>query len=236
MESNTNNRSNKGGIAFKAAFRELMKSVNTAIPAYVLSFDPVNQRAIVQVAITVNNTEGDNFNWSPLVDVVVHFGGGGGFYFEHQIDEGDEGLVVFSQRCIDEWAEGGGIADQTELRLFARDDAFFIPGCRSKPNAIQSFENNGCRLRNESGDKFVWLKNDGTAAITVDTLNISGNIVHAGNLTQTGNATVMGTIESSISVTAPQVVGSTGVSAGGVEMTGHVHAAGTPPGDTGVAK
>ena len=173
---------------FKTAFREMAKSVGTSIPGHITGFDKDTQLAQVQIGIEQVDVNGKRFEPAPLIEVPVYVYGGA-FSVECQIDNGTEGLIIFSQRCIDGWVDTGGIAKNPILRFHDFSDAFFLPGMRSQPNKITSFENNGVRLRNEDGSKYIWLKNDGTADITVTTLNITGNIVHTGDQSTTGTIT-----------------------------------------------
>lgn len=139
---------------------EILKGVGTSIPAHILSFNTDTQLAKIQIGIEFIDVQGQTFNLAPIVNIPVHFSGGD-FVLEHQIDEGDEGLIIVSQRCIDGWKEQGGIAAQTVVRKLDMQDALFIPGFRSKPKAISGFNNNGMRLRNKDGSHYVWLKNTG---------------------------------------------------------------------------
>lgn len=194
----------------RRTFIEMMKDVGTSIPGYFLAFDSATQLAQVQVGIQRTDVNGEVFEPSPIIECPVYFCGGGEYFIEHQIDAGDECLIVFSQRCIDGWVQTGGVADNPIMRFHDFSDAAILPGLRSQPNAITSFENNGVRLRNKAGDKYIWLKNDGTAEIQVDTLTINGNIIHTGDQTSSGTIT-----------------GTTDVIAAGVSGKGHVHAPGT---------
>ena len=100
----------------------------------------------------------------------AHFAGGQ-WSLEYQIDPGDEGFILFSQRCIDGWKTTGGTANNPILRFHDKSDAVFLPGIRSLPNVLEDFQNNGIRLRNADGTHFVWLKNDGT----ITAANASGS-------------------------------------------------------------
>ena len=158
---------------------EILKGVGTSIPAHILSFDTTTQLAKIQIGIEFIDVQGETFNLAPIVNVPVHFSGGD-FVLEHQIDEGNEGLIVVSQRCIDGWKEQGGVAAQTVIRKLDMQDALFIPGFRSKPNAISDFNNNGIRLRNKAGDHYVWLKNTGEIKLkTSGNINLNGVIIDA---------------------------------------------------------
>jgi hypothetical protein len=212
--------------ATEASVRNILRNVGTSIPGFFLGFDPDTQLAQIQIAIQRVDLNGVSFEPPPLIRVPVMFTGCN-YFMEHQIDIGSEGLIIFSQRCIDAWIDQGGIAPNPILRFHTYDDAIFLPGLRSQPNKITSFQNNGIRLRNKDGDKFIWLKNDGSAEITVDTLTINGEVIHNGNTTQTGDNSVTGSVSATVSVSAPSI------QADSKELAGHVHPAGTPPGNTG---
>lgn len=197
---------------------ELLKNVNTSIPGNVLAFDADTQLAEVQIGLERIDINGLTYTPPPVIFVPVHFSGGD-YLLETQIDVGTEGVLIVSQRCIDSWVDQGGVAPLAVKRFHNIDDSVFIPGFRSQPNKIPSFENNGIRLRNKAGDKYIWLKNDGTAEITVDTLTINGQISHTGDQTTIG--TITGTVD---------------VIAGTISGKDHLHDAGTPPGDVGVPK
>jgi hypothetical protein len=196
------------------ANRQQMMSVGTSTPGYVETFDPVTQLARLQIGIVRVRTDGTTYNPAPIIECPVQFSGGGGFAVEHQIDSGDEGIIIFSQRCIDAWVETGGIAENPILRFHDFADAYFIPGIRAKPNAIQAFSNDGIRLRNAAGDSFIHLKGDGTAEIKVTTLDVTGDI------------TATGTIN------APTIEADTSLTAAGAEVVSHTHGGIEPGGGT----
>ena len=165
---------------FKTAFREMMKSVNTGIPGHILSFDKDTQLAQVQIGIEQLDVSGKTFEPAPLIEVPVYVYGGA-FSVECQINDGTEGLIIFSQRCIDGWNDTGGVAKNPIIRFHDSSDAFFLPGMRSQPNTLPSFENDGIRIRNEDGTKHVWLKNNGDVEISANNVNIiSTTLTHNG--------------------------------------------------------
>lgn len=146
------------------AFRECMKGVCTSIPGHVLTFDPDTQLAQVQPGIMRVDINGAEFKVPPIIEVPVYFPGGD-YCIEYQIDPGCEGDILFSQRCIDGWIQSGGVAENPIGRFHNMQDAMFLPGFRSQPNVLPSFQNNGVRMRNKAGTQFVWLKNDNTISM-----------------------------------------------------------------------
>lgn len=228
---------------FKRSFHELMKDVATSIPGHVVAFDPATQHAQIQIGVVGTTVQGVMFDRSVLIEVPVVFIGGSEYFQEHQIDPNDEGVIYFSQRCIDGWKTTGGIAQNPILRFHDYSDAIFIPGARSQPNVITNFQNNGIRWRSKDGSRYVWLKNDGTIettnGTTTHTLSPDGTIT----LTNGNGSNVMspdgtvningfiitpdGAASSPVSVTAPVVTGSSSLIVAGKEVKEHVHDKGT---------
>ena len=169
----------------RTCFSELMKSVGTSIPGQVLGFDSGSQLAQVQVGVERVDINGNSVALSPITEVPVYFPGGD-FCVEYQIDAGNEGLILFSQRCIDAWVNQGGTAPPPIRRFHDMSDALFIPGFRSQANKMSSFQNNGVRLRDKDGTNYIWLKNDGTIAIQATAINIVSNLVVAGDMAVNG--------------------------------------------------
>ncbi len=180
MTSNTKRAS--GSQVQRVAFAENMKSVYTSIPGHVLAFDPATQRAQIQIGIQRVDINGIAWVPAPIVDVPVQFPGDG-FTVEYQIDAGCEGIVLFSQRCIDGWKQTGGTADNPAARFHNQQDAMFVPGIRPLPNVIKGFSNNGIKLRNEDGTQYAWLKNDGSLAV--------GNAQASVNIAANGIVTIL---------------------------------------------
>lgn len=148
----------------KGSFREMMKGVCTSIPGHILAFDPGTQLAQVQIGVERVDIDGATYTVPPIIETPVYMPGGD-WCLEYEIKDGTEGAILFSQRCIDGWVNEGGVAANPIGRFHDMQDALFLPGFRSMPNALPDFQNNGVRLRNKAGNQFAWLKNDDTIAI-----------------------------------------------------------------------
>ena len=64
------------------------------------------------------------------------FPGGGGWSITFPVSKGDEALVVFASRCIDDWWQSGGVGIQPDLRMHDLSDGFAIIGPRSQPRKL----------------------------------------------------------------------------------------------------
>lgn len=203
--------------AADAQIQYALKNLHTALPVKVESFNVQNQTvtcvAQIQNVLMETSKTGEilqkNADIPPLVDVPVSFPRGGGFAITFPLRQGDEGFVVFSERCIDGWWQSGKASEPLDYRFFDLSDAMFVPGVCSVPNAIENFFATGISLQTLDGDTYIHLEND--------TITIKGNIVHIGNLKQTGSTTVSET------VTAQNVVGTSDVTAGGISGKSHKH-------------
>lgn len=226
----SNNKRASGSQVQRVAFNENMKSVYTSIPGHVLAFDASTQRAQIQIGIQRVDINGITWVPAPIVDVPVQFPGDG-FTVEYQIDTGCEGIVLFSQRCIDAWKQTGGTADNPEGRFHDSQDAMFIPGIRSLPNVIKGFSNNGIKLRNEDGTQYAWLKNDGSLAVgnTNASVNIAANgLVNILNASGSIQLLANGTVNINGMMIAPNGV----TTIQGIEFGTHRHTGVEPGGGT----
>lgn len=224
-------------------FRELMKDAGTSITGHILAFDKDTQLAQVQIGVSSRDRNGNLIIPGPIIECPVEFSGGGGWSFEHKLVAGDEGLIIFSQRCLDGWIQTGGVANNPIARFHDKQDACFIPGIRSKPNAIKDFQNNGIRLRNTDASVYHWLKDDGTIESvnpssshtqnpdgSIESVNGSGYVkllssgvvdINGFLVQPTGAAT------SPVSVGAPLIDAADSLMVDGKEQKDHSHLSGT---------
>lgn len=158
-------------MALTEAFESLMRSMMFCLPGKVLSFNPDDQTA--QVECGIQRVIGDQGITIPVIEnVPVKFAGDGEWYFWHQVKPGTEGLIHFSQRAIDTWLDQGGPAKPHDTRMCSAEDAFFVPGIRSRPGKIPNFKNEGVGMSDYDGSTFIHLT-PGQIDITAATLNIN---------------------------------------------------------------
>lgn len=176
--------------AIQSAFDEVLKTVNTSIPGQVIKFDPSTQLAEVQIGIKRVNKNSEQTAITPIIEVMVNFAGDDTFRIEHKIKTGTEGILIFSQRCIDSWSDQGGIATNPILRFHDMSDAYFVPGIRSQANKLTNFVNDGIRITD--GDNYFWLKDSGEGEVKVTNLNVVANDVNFDSSTLTHNGVNIG--------------------------------------------
>jgi len=195
--------------AIESQIKRAQSNIYTALPAKVLSFN--GHTVSCQVMISRVNANGQEITIPPLVDVPAQFPHAGGFCITVPIKAGDEGLVIFSSRCIDGWYASGSQSKPLDNRINDLSDGFFIVGCNSVPNKIPNFYNDGASMQTDDGSTYIRL--------TEGTIYIKGNIEHEGNTEQIGsyNQTSGNTTSSGI-ITAEDVKTNKGI-----DLNTHTH-------------
>lgn len=154
-----------------AAGEDLSSRIRVSSPAIVLKFDE-KQTVTVQLALSGLDENGAEIQISPIVDVPVQFPRGGGFAVTFPIAAGDEGLAVFSDRCIDGWFASGAIGVPPDHRQHDLSDAFFIPGVSSLKRVIGDFRTDAIVMRQLDGSGYVSIDNAGNVDIDGNLLTV----------------------------------------------------------------
>ncbi len=158
------------------------QDIHTALPARLISCD--GHSATVELMITHLMKDGGSITLPPLVDVPVGFYRGGGFCVTVPLKEGDEGLAIFSERCIDGWYASGKQSVPLDTRFHDLSDAFFLPMGSSQPNKIPDYSSDSLSMQTDDGSTFIRMKKG--------KILIQGDIEHTGNNTQEGNTLING--------------------------------------------
>lgn len=165
--------------AIQSAIDSRLKETHTCLPGIVRKFDPATQTATVQPAIKRIFVEQGPVDLPLCVDVPVQFPAGGNFMLTFPLVDGDECLLVFSERAIDFWWDRKGVQLPAEYRMHDLSDAFAIVGVSSRPRAqqIPPINTSAAELRTRNGSVV---------------LRIDDNFVHVGGATGSQPA-IMGT-------------------------------------------
>ena len=101
--------------------------VHTAIPAEVLSYDPLKQQ--VQAKISINRVVNEEEIEYPILDgIQVIFPRGGSYGITFPLVKGDGVLLLFSERSLERWRTTGNGYPPYDARRFDLNDAVAIPG------------------------------------------------------------------------------------------------------------
>lgn len=193
--------------ALRTLIRRVLYSVHTSMPGVVKSFKEVGgflvaevQPVIQQIDTLDGVTEFRNIDPIPNVPVCIPRSQGLGLSVTIPIQVGDEGVIHFAERGLDNWLEKGGVqppAEPVQPRSHDLSDAIFVPGIMNKPTPIAAYSTDSIEVRNE----------DGTVALEVSPTSVAmragaesislpgdGNIYISGNIIQTGDHTASGTV------------------------------------------
>ena len=117
----------------KSAMGSATAKMRTAEPGVIVSYDSATQRAAVQLGISVRVRKPDKteVHEAPVVvsNVPIAWPRAGGFSLTFPLAAGDEVLLIFSSRSLDEWKGGPARTgvEASDPRRFAVQDAYAIP-------------------------------------------------------------------------------------------------------------
>jgi len=178
----------------RAHIESSRNEIHTSMPGIIKSFDAANQTASVQPCIQ-RFFRGEGFKELPrLFDVPVVFPRGGGFVLTFPIAVGDECLLHFSERAIDNWHAKGGTQPPSEFRTHDLSDAFAQVGAASLGKVVANLATDAVELRSLDGKSVVKIDTSGDIAVTSQEGSIAATA--SGDITatsQTGNIEVMAT-------------------------------------------
>lgn len=162
--------------------------IHTAMPGHIVSYNPAKMTVTVQPGLQMIRFMPDNTRLpvtiAPIADVPVLFPGGGGHVLTFPIAAGDDCLILFAERSIDNWYQHGGIQQPSDLRMHDITDCFALVGVRSQPkvlggggttraNIATTASANTVQLRSDDGHTYIELDGAGSAV----TVRCPGTIV-----------------------------------------------------------
>lgn len=116
------------------------RGLYVALPARVEEYEPGRQvvRAQPMVGTLRVDSDGEELEelFPSIVDVPVCWLGAGGARLTFPVAAGDFGLLLFSDRSLDEWKVNRGVQPgvPNDMRTHSIHDAFFLPGLRPPSN------------------------------------------------------------------------------------------------------
>tara|TARA_R110000822_G_scaffold84867_3_gene199024 strand:- start:7371 stop:8087 length:717 start_codon:yes stop_codon:yes gene_type:complete len=216
----------------KLGIESALKELHTSMPGIVESFDPVTQLASIQPAIKrIFKTQDEDVEiLTPtslpiLINVPVIFPRGGGFSLTFPVAKGDECLLNFCERSIDNWHQTGEVKVPGANRLHSLSDAVAFVGISSVINKVPNYDNTNVQLKKDDDSASITLLTNGTIKLKADTKVIAD----APDVETTGNLKVLGNLEVVGSSTLSDTVTSDGVDISGL----HTHV-GSPTAPLGV--
>lgn len=163
-------RTNDPLSPFQAALKGLQSRMWTALPCIVVDYSAAKMTCTLQPAVQGQTQDVDqnwkNVNLPVLQDVPVQFPSGGNFVMSFPITAGDEGVAIFSSRCIDSWWSSGGVQPQAEYRMHHLSDAMFVPGIFSQARKVANINTTDVQLRTKDGMTKISISADGHVTLS----------------------------------------------------------------------
>tara|TARA_R110000744_G_scaffold20470_1_gene53728 strand:- start:2966 stop:3682 length:717 start_codon:yes stop_codon:yes gene_type:complete len=195
----------------KQGIESRLKELHTSIPGIIETFDAEKQLATIQPAIKriFITRDGEKEILTPsdlplLINVPIIFPRGGGFSLTFPVKKGDECLISFCERSIDNWHNTGKIQIPGARRFHSLSDATAFVGLSSLVNKIPNYDDTNTQLKSDDGKVEITLLDDGTISIKAETkvtvdapdAEFTGNVKILGNLEVIGNTVLSSTVTS----------------------------------------
>lgn len=107
---------------------ELRDKLHTCIPAIVTKYNKDNVTIEAAPLIDKVFSDGTVIRFQPIVQIPVVFPRTKRFKMSYPLEAGDGVLLLFSERCIEEWVANGDYSTPDNPRCFSLTDAIAIPG------------------------------------------------------------------------------------------------------------
>lgn len=183
---------------------EIFANFNCINIGKIESVNKTEQTVEIQLQIKRLAADGTSTAFPVLVDCPYFVLQGGGAYIDMPIAAGDICLVLFNDRCIDNWWNSGNVMDPPKTRKHSLSDGIALVGINAKPNALNHdgtktrvINPNGIEL-NGNGDYLV-LFNKLKADLTEWATTVLAAHTHPG--VQTGS----GSTGAAAGITAPDI-------------------------------
>ena len=212
--------------------RDTKLAINCVQIGVIQTFDPATQRASIKIAMKqVRDIAEDGTRtiteYPLLVECPVMVLFGGVDILSMPITAGDNCILLFNDRQIDEWMYGG--EDQTPVtgRLHDLSDGIAIVGIRPLTNSITNYLANGIRLSHGQGSSQIDLKDDLIHTIAElffhdGDMEITGSALINEDLDVIGNTDITGTLD----VAGATTLGAGGTSSGNFDIDGDLDVTG----------
>jgi phage baseplate assembly protein gpV len=166
------------------AFRyDLLKNLNCVKIGTIKSYNATLQEVTVQIAFTqvtsISPGGVKTFAQYPLLlNVPIQYPSGGGFTLTFPIAAGDECVVLFNDRSIDNWLAQGAGQPPNIGRVHDLSDGIAIVGIRNNTRALTGVSTTTTQLRNDDGDTYVEVAGGGVINVVAPTqVNITAPTV-----------------------------------------------------------
>lgn len=213
----------------------LFADLSVCLPAQIVEYDRMTNRAKVQPLIQAVAVGGQSLARPSLSNVPVHTCGGGGYAASFPLQPGDLGWIIVSDADISLFKQSLALSIPNTKRKHQPEDCFFLPDVFSR-----------ITVSSEDAGRAVWQTLDGSNKISMGTddikvttkrweINASESVkFDTPQLSMTGTLNVAGLITATAGMVSNAVITATDFIAGALSFISHIHGGVQPgPGTTG---
>jgi hypothetical protein len=180
-----------------------MTDVHTALSGVVKKYDPATRRADVQPSLKRKLPGGKYLDFPVIPDVPVLFPSSKKYTLHFPLEEGDEVMLITSERGTDSWkAKGGKGIEEADPRRFDLQDCYAIPGLQAVDFIPVSED--GLNIVHKSGPKGELI-----SKITMDDDKIEVNITKGNIIIKNGKDEIT-MMDGDIDIKSPKPIGING--------------------------
>ena len=183
----------------------------------------VNAKTVDVQPVINRKVDGKDIKLPVFVEVPVMHLHGGASYTAYPIDVGDYALLIFTERCFDNWYNGRDETLPLEFRMHDYSDAVAIVGLYNRAGEItipKVITHIGDVYEEGNHEHIGDVNQTGDYVLTGD-FTINGQTIKNGNLTVNGNLTISGGAVNASNCTINLTDGD--VIADGVSLKNHTH-------------
>lgn len=135
--------------------------INTTAMGEVIAYDAKTQTATIQPRLSMM-IGGEKVRAPELISVPVMHPQAGGIIMHKPLKKGDEVMLSFNQRSLDQSADDGSDADNNRGRMHSLSDAVATPAAYSKPKQLSDLPADRVHFGTTDGKSGLQMKEDGT--------------------------------------------------------------------------
>lgn len=169
------------GDSINTAVKRFLLDLNVCLPGKVTAYDRETQFADVEIQLyqKANSGKLEPYPVIPNVPVKWPRAMGGSAFIHLPLQAGDDVLLVFAQRSIDNWKTQGGMSDPDDPRLHHLTDAYALVGGSALPDAFSPATDNAIEIVNDEAsvqifpDAIEIKKGDADIRVASDAISIT---------------------------------------------------------------
>ncbi len=147
----------------------VLNSVETQLPAKIVSYDAATRKAQVQILTNIKNEEDEYLQIPVLLDVPVDIPSGGGFYSHFPLKAGDLGRINIFSKDIDNYKSFGdsiNVDNESNFKNFS--NAIFVKDFQPFNKTLAGISNDNLVIGREDGKFLLEFTPDNELKITQD--------------------------------------------------------------------